>query len=483
MKPHARLFGRRSFLTGVGAGVAGMFLRPLLAEAQGVIPQRLLLIHRPCGSWPKQFFPTGPAGTGYAMSPLLQSFAGLRDRMVVLKGVDCPRTDDVNGDRHGMGIMTMLAGTMVVQPPGTSQSDLNDTNSKTITAGGPTIDQYLLDPTRGVAALRGARLPSLQLAGTARSGQNRQFTCLSTISYAGPSRPLFGETRSQVAFNNILGTVMVGGGTPVDPAALARQQAQGKSVLDFVLADLKKMKARIPASQSSKLETHVEAIRQLEQRITSQPAPMSSACVRPTLIDEPRMNSVGGTRDESAHQALSSNMLGIIRAAFMCDVTRVASFTFADGNNGMRPHSYVVNPTFSIEGEHHGDVSHGGSGPDAVTAKVETDRFYGDLTAAALGEMTKIPEGGATLLDNTLSFYFSECSIGDDHNTKDMPIAFFGGKFLKLRVGNFLSFAPSIYMNDVWTTVLNAWGVPVTQFSDPKWCRRSGAGSAPGLFG
>src|SRR4051812_47261950 len=111
MKPDARLFGRRSFLTGVGAGVAGMFLRPLLAEAQGVVPQRLLLIHRPCGSWPKQFFPTGPAGSDYALTPLLQSFAGVRDRMVVLKGVDCPRTDDVNGDRHGMGIMTMLAGT------------------------------------------------------------------------------------------------------------------------------------------------------------------------------------------------------------------------------------------------------------------------------------------------------------------------------------------------------------------------------------
>jgi hypothetical protein len=481
MKPDARLFGRRSFLTGVGAGVAGMFLRPLLAEAQGVVPQRLLLIHRPCGSWPDQFFPTGPAGSDYAMTPLLRSFAGVRDRMVVLKGVDCPRTDDVNGDRHGMGIMTMLAGTMVVQPPGTSQDDLDDSNSKTITSGAPTFDQYALGP-KGVAALRGARFPSIQLAGTARSAQNRQFTCLTTISYGGPSRPLFGETRSQVAFNNILGGVMVGNGTPIDPAALARQQAQGKSVLDFVLRDLAKTKTRLPASQLAKLEAHVEAVRQLEQRIVSQPPPSTSACVRPTLIDEPRMNTADGTRDESAHQALSTNMLGIIRAAFMCDVTRVASFTFADGNNGMRPHSYVVNPTFSIEGEHHGDVSHGGSGPEAVTAKVETDRFYGDLTASALGQMAMIPEGGATLLDNSLVFYFSECSIGDDHNTKDMPIAFFGGKFLKLRVGNFLSFSPSIYMNDVWTTVLNAWGAPVDRFSDPKWCRRSGAGSAPGLF-
>src|SRR3954447_20755603 len=106
-------FGRRPLLAGIGAGVAHMFFRPLVAQAEGVTPQRLLLIHRPCGSWPKQFFPAGPAGTGYASTPLLDSFAALRAKMVVMKGVDCPRTDDVNGDRHGMGIMTMLAGTMV----------------------------------------------------------------------------------------------------------------------------------------------------------------------------------------------------------------------------------------------------------------------------------------------------------------------------------------------------------------------------------
>src|SRR5438552_14678670 len=136
-------FGRRSFLGGMGAGVAHMFLRPLLAEAEGVVPQRLLLIHRPCGSWPMQFFPGGPAGTGYQMTPLLQPFAMLRNKMVIAKGINCPRTDAVNGDRHGMGIMTMLSGTMVVQPPGTSMSDLEDTNSKSITAGAPTIDQYV----------------------------------------------------------------------------------------------------------------------------------------------------------------------------------------------------------------------------------------------------------------------------------------------------------------------------------------------------
>jgi hypothetical protein len=475
--------GRRGLLTGIGAGVAQMFWRPLIAQAQGVAPQRFLLVHRPCGSWPKQFFPTGPAGSDYALTPLLESFAGLREKMLVAKGVSCPRTDDQNGDRHGMGMMTMLAGTDVVMPPGTSRDDREDTNSKAITAGSPTIDQYALAKVR---ALQGTRFPSIQLAGTARSGQNQSFTCLTTISYGGPSKPLFGEARSQTAFNNILGAVMVGGGRPVDPAIIARQQAQGKSVLDFVLGDLKRLKTQIPAAQNPKLDEHVGAIRLLEQRITSEPPPLLAGCIKPTLVPEPKRSGKGVSDDEAAHIAISTNMLAIIRCAFQCDVTRVASFTFADGNNGMRPKSYVPGASFSIEGEHHGDVSHGGDGADAVKGKVETDKLYGDLTAAALLEMDKVPEGDpaakTTLLDNTLTFYFSECSIGDEHSTNDMPSLLFGGKFLNLNVGNYVTNPSPIYQNDVWTTLLNAWGVPLERYGDPKWCKGAGPQAAKGII-
>ena len=51
--------------------------------------------------------------------------------------------------------------------------------------------------------------------------------------------------------------------------------------------------------------------------------------------------------------------------------------------------------------------------------------------------MDKVPEGaaGQTLLDNTLTYYFSECSYGDDHEMIDLCSLLFGGKFLKLNVG------------------------------------------------
>ena len=98
--------------------------------------------------------------------------------------------------------------------------------------------------------------------------------------------------------------------------------------------------------------------------------------------------------------------------------------------------------------------------------------------------MDKIPEGapGQTLLDNTLTYYFSECSYGDDHEMIDLCSLLFGGKFLKLNVGNYLNYAPKIYQNDVWTSILNAWKHPIEQFGDPMYCKGSGPGAAKGLI-
>jgi hypothetical protein len=473
--------GRRSLLAGALATGAGqLLLRPLLAEAQGITsPRRLLLIHRPCGSWPGNWFPKQP-GPLDTLSPLLESFAAVKSKMLVMKGVDTGADHGVNGDKHAMGAITMLCGGMPVQPAGTSQADLDDGDSKTIVAPAPSLDQYLLqnDPTMQLAA---ARTPSIQLAGTTRSAQGAGFTCLRVISHSGKNQPMFGEARSDVAFNTHLGSVMVGG---EDAAAIAKAQAQGKSVLDFVHGDLDRLRAQVPGSQYAKLDAHLEAIRQLEKQVTT---PIGGECMKPTLLEQPRQGGLPDAEpDEIEHQALSRNMLSILKASFQCDVTRVASLTFADGNNNMRPKMYVPNSTFQMSVDHH-LVSHAGSEGDAVAAKTQTDKFYGDMVGQFLAEMDQIPEGdpalGETLLDHTLVIYFSECSIGDDHNPKNMPLALFGGKFLNMNRGQFVEYSPSIYVNDVWTSLLNAWGLELERYGDPKWCKSSGPQAAKGLFG
>ena len=94
---------RRTLLAGLGTTAAGALLKPVVAQSQsGVPPQRLLIIHRPCGSVPKAWWPTaGATETDWVTSPLLSSFDKLRNDMVVMRGVDCPREQDWLGDKHG----------------------------------------------------------------------------------------------------------------------------------------------------------------------------------------------------------------------------------------------------------------------------------------------------------------------------------------------------------------------------------------------
>src|SRR5262249_40936524 len=81
---HDFRFRRRSFLAGAGTTALATMLRPIMAYAQaGITPQRLLLIHRPCGTalgssntmYPNdtRWWPTGGT-TGWTASPLLSSF-------------------------------------------------------------------------------------------------------------------------------------------------------------------------------------------------------------------------------------------------------------------------------------------------------------------------------------------------------------------------------------------------------------------------
>ena len=62
----------------------------------------------------------------------------------------------------------------------------------------------------------------------------------------------------------------------------------------------------------------------------------------------------------------------------------------------------------------------------------------------------------------------------------DLCSLLFGGKFLQLNVGNYLNYAPKIYQNDVWTSMLNAWGCPSEQFGDPMYCKGAGPAAAKG---
>ena len=171
----------------------------------------------------------------------------------------------------------------------------------------------------------------------------------------------------------------------------------------------------------------------------------------------------------------------LIKSAFQCDLTRVVSFTFAYNHSPL--HFINILPPGTIT---NGDVmddiaTNAGSGH--LQAQEAIDRFFCQQTASLLLDMKNTPDGpnGDSLLDNTLVVFFSECSVGNTHDVRDMPVLAFGGKFLKLHGGSYLQFGDSARtMADFWVQTAQAWGYKeLTSYGDAMWNK----GPLPGLYG
>jgi hypothetical protein len=487
-----RSIGRRAFLGSLGATTAAAtFLRPILAQTQtGAAPQRLLIIHRPCGSAmnatdqpgaPSYWWPTSGAsgGTDWIVAPggLIDSFKAVRGSMVVMKGVHCPRLQSWNGDKHGAGMLAMISPSP--QDPGDNnawpiipgrENDPDQANGKFFTATDRSIDQLLVNT---IPTLKSpAAIPSISLTPDLISAQALNH-CLRVVSYskdnpnAAQPTPLHPQADPAIAFKNIFGTGMTG----MDAAALARAKAQNKSVIDYINGDLNGLRPRLPKLAKDKVDAHLAAIRQLEMQLEGPGS--GRECKPPTLVPVDSMVPTGtaGDGDTDAgndmrfHQA-ALDQFEIIKASFQCDLTRVATFTFGWGNSGIRFKNVIgaLLPSVAmddVEGYH--AVSHN-TGTNPHQGQYAIDKYFCTMTANLLADLASMPDAmsGGSLLDNTLVVFWNECSVGNSHDTKNMPVLLFGGKFLSLAGGHYFDFSTKPggkgrYMSDLWTQVSKSW--------------------------
>jgi hypothetical protein len=459
---------RRTLLAGLGSAGLGTLLLPLLrAEAQGTGPQRLLIIHRPCGTRPEKWFPSTGGVKDWATTPLLSSFNELRNDMVVLKGIDLPRTDEWPGDRHGAGMLAVMCPPPSYQGgwpiiPGSSREEAEDGNGKAFSATGPTVDQELLN---NAAGLQGAPIASLQLGASLESMKGTGPECLRSLSYAGFHQPLWPEARPEVVFDNVFGGLVAG---MADPAAAENVRLARKSVLDFVTRDVTGLRDRAPSTERPKLEAHLEAIRSLESQLAA-----GVACGKPALAPLPSIGGDAYEANNSRHARAARHQGELIKAIFQCDLTRVISLTYAYGNTDI---SISAFPGQSAEEGHH-EASHWSDG-QGIRWQEDVDKFYGDVTAQLLLDLKNTPEGSGTMLDNTLVLYFSECCLGNEHSIPDNPALLFGGKSLGLNGGSYLQYSDRTFA-DVWVETFRRFGYNKPVHGDPYWNR----GALPGLYG
>jgi hypothetical protein len=505
---------RRSFLRGCGGSAALMLplLRSMEARAQGLpAPRRLLILHHCQGSPIDLWRPAAAATTtSFTLPANSAAFAPLQSKMVMIDGLNLvtasvQSTNDGGQNSSEGGMVALMTGAPALGKVG--QQDH--------CAGGPSIDQILLDRS---PLLGGALSPSptktpfgsLQLAADVRS--SRDEVAPRVMSYRSPTgnadiaqarQPLYPETQPLNAFNRLFG-----GATPPGSTALAREL----SVLDFMRSDLARLRTLAPASEKGHLDVHANAIQQLESAIRQSLSSGSSVCTTPAApaMFPPTSTGRQGFSAESTtlsgvdyydpadpnnhpHQALGQAHLALIKAAFLCDLTRVVTFSWSSAT------SWVVFPgTFDgatltgsvTSSPHYPPLSSMDAGTIAWWTAI--DRFYAQQSSLAIQSLAAATDvDGNSLLDNTIVVYVTELSRRWDHDQRNIPLAVFGGKNTGLKGGTFLKIAdgplPSQIgpatgnrpFNDFWLALAPAFGVNLSTLGAAK----QFTGPLAGVFG
>ncbi len=159
------------------------------------------------------------------------------------------------------------------------------------------------------------------------------------------------------------------------------------------------------------------------------------------------------TADDTLHAEVGKAHAAIIRAAFQCDLIRVATFQWSPGTNHVSFAGQYPDDDRAIYMHH--PLSHDiGDRNDVMSAMPNDTRrasivqflanvqtWYNARTAEILTELKNAQDAfGNSLLDHTVVPYITEVSE-TTHTWSPMPVLIFGGKALGMQGGQYLNLA------------------------------------------
>ena len=423
---------RRGVLKGLSAVIPlsmGFSVRPVLA-ATG--PKRAIFFFIPDGCVPSLFHPTG-SEFSFTLSPMTRPLEAVRKDCVFISGLDMYE----GGSSHEGGVAKVLTG--------------NNTLS---------LDVFLAQQIG-----QQSKFSSIYL-GVHGTHEGNTF-----FSYLPGNKARTPEDNPVAAFRSMFGTPSGVPAGAVDPR---------RSVLDVSRRELSALAARLGNTEKAKLDLHMSALREVEQRIAaaSAPAPMTGSACAPATFNREGFTVPEGfngypaifNREEN-FELVGKLQMDLAVQALACDVTRVVSIQW----------SHPVSPTrmeFTGSTQRHHDASHYGN-PDSATAQnfVLLQAYYTGRLAYLIDELRKRPDGDGTLLDSTLILLFSELGDSNIHDHRNMPFILAGGAGGALSGGRYLDY-PREAHSKLLVSIANAMDVPIQSFGFTG----RGTGGLPGLL-
>ncbi len=371
---------RRAFLHGSGVSLALPFLEammPRVSSAAGATPpKRMVFACASLGIYGPSLYPK-ETGRDYSLTPYLDVLKEHRDDFTLFSGVSHPDQAGADGHTSQMTWLTSAKG------PGLG--GFRNTIS---------VDQLVAEKIG-----HETRYPSLVLS---TAGQTSQSYTRSGVMVQAQSKP------SQVFARLFLD------GTPGEMQAQMRKLKEGRSIMDTVQEEAKRLERRVGGADREKLDEYYTSVREMEERLLKAEAWVQKP--KPKVDARPPAD----VQNESDLIARMRLLFDLIPLALQTDSTRAIT-VLVQGRND-------VPPVQGVTIDHH-NLSHHGQDPMKIEQlqRIEREEFgaYRDLLAALKAKK----EGGGSLLDSTMVLFGSNLGNANSHDWHNLPLLLAGGGF------------------------------------------------------
>jgi hypothetical protein len=444
MTPRAPI-SRRALLRGAGGvAIALPFLEamnPRLARGQAApkAPRRLLNVFTENGVVENNWYPSGTE-KNFTMPVSLAPLQPFKDNIIVFEGLDRVASGSNGGGGHQRGKTAAFTGQ-------------GNNNGR---AAGISIDQLVANSIGTTTRFKSIEA-SVYVKGVLRDG----------VFFSGPGQIVVPEDDPAKLFARLFSDPLPSqmASDPMAAAAFAKLRMRRQSILDKSMEQYKNLAATVGGGDRTRLESHMTALRSLEQSLgllDGGNAVASMACKKPAA---PAANDFVTT---------GKAQMDLLAMTLACDLTRVASLQW---RSDMTSFSWI-----GVNSEHHG-LSHqqGNAGADASLTKIVT--WNTQQFAYLLGVLKSFQDvGGGTLLDNTLVYWPNELATGK-HRLTHVPIVIATGNFTaadgkKLETGRYLKYPGGTMDTGLLTRVGQMMGLNITNFGGEQWQK----GPLPGLI-
>jgi hypothetical protein len=442
MKPFEKAT-RRSFLRAAGAGAASLpFYRMLedsVAKAAGAtLPLRFITLYHPHGIsaelWAMQPSDTETSfditytknGGQCSLQPFDDPATygkSFKNKILPIEGIDLMS----NANGHDTAA-TILTGSQI------DSSSKKPKNSS--------LDQFL-----AVERKLGANTPVTSIALGVGNDSTDSGT---TLSYGTGGAPLPKIIDPVQAYNTLFANYAPAS-DPVAQAAAMRQRALGRSVVDFVNADVNRLYPKLAPPEQQKLQQHLDSLRDLEKQFDD-PTAMGANCSPPGKPDATKFpNLKQYNMGEPYFDAITNAFLDLVTQAFACDITRFATLFLNDL-------SYAANP-LGLPADNHGGVAHtyngsdlGSDGHPVGAGDPASQALLAKFNRYAYGKIALLMQklDAAGVLDNVLIYSSSDMGNPALHSTRNVPTLLAGGVNGLFRMGRRLKMAADCPSTSPW---------------------------------